>query len=133
MDATSREAELELDLELPAVPESVTRARHAVVELAQGFGVAEHNVALAVSEAVGNAVLHAYRDRRAGKVRVAVRVTGGRLLVTVSDNGGGMRPNLDSAGLGVGIGLMRQVASALSIESNDDGTTVRMAFPGGTR
>ena len=128
MEATRGSEELEL--ELPAVPESVTRARHAVAEVAKGVVAAEYNVALAVSEAVGNAVLHAYRDRKPGIIRLAARIRDGRLFVTVSDDGGGIRPRLDSKGLGVGMGLMQQAASELSLESTENGTSVRMVFAG---
>jgi anti-sigma regulatory factor (Ser/Thr protein kinase) len=115
-----------LALELPVTPESVGRARHALaglVPLAQ-----ESDVALAVSEAVSNAVLHAFIDRPPGTITVRARREPERLVVTVSDDGGGMKPNLNSKGLGVGMGLIREVSDELRIESSDDGTMVWMSF-----
>jgi anti-sigma regulatory factor (Ser/Thr protein kinase) len=119
---------LELDLDMPAVPESVTQARHAMADLAIASDSVREGVALAVSEAVGNAVVHAFRGVETGTVRLRVSGEGSRVHVTVSDNGTGMRPNLDRGGLGVGIGLMRHAADELRLESSDDGTTVSMVF-----
>src|SRR5215210_1422248 len=98
---------------MPAVPESVTQARHAVADLASVSDTVREDLALAVSEAVGNVVVHAYRGVETGTVRLRVSGDGSRLHVTVSDNGTGMRPNLDRPGLGVGIGLMRHAADDL--------------------
>jgi anti-sigma regulatory factor (Ser/Thr protein kinase) len=61
-----------------------------------------HAVELAVSEAVNNAVVHAcrYRDPTAvpARIQVTAVVRGEELLVTVADEGIGMRPRLDSPG-----------------------------------
>src|SRR5688572_5736090 len=59
--------------ELSAHPESVSAARTAVREFAEAQGVDEivlMDVALAVTEAVTNAVLHAFLDRPPGTIRV---------------------------------------------------------------
>ena len=115
---------------MPAVPASVTQARHAVADLPLASATIREDLALAVSEAVGNAVVHAFRGVETGTVRLRVSTRGTRLYVSVSDNGTGMRPNLDRRGLGVGIGLMRQVADDMRLETSDDGTTVSMVFEG---
>jgi anti-sigma regulatory factor (Ser/Thr protein kinase) len=61
-----------LRLELEAVPENVARVREAIAEYAAQVGVVDiWAVALAVSEAVTNSVIHAYRDATPGTVRVA--------------------------------------------------------------
>jgi hypothetical protein len=54
-----------IELELSAQPESIAAARRAVVALARLDHLSEaaiSDVALAVSEAASNVVLHAYRD-----------------------------------------------------------------------
>jgi serine/threonine-protein kinase RsbW len=114
-------------LELPATPESVPRARHAAVRLARKAGAAGSNVAMAVSEAVGNAVQHAYRDGD-GRIGFAGRVERGRVVFEVTDRGVGIRPNPASPGLGLGMSLIGLVADELRIDGGPDGTTVEMSF-----
>jgi anti-sigma regulatory factor (Ser/Thr protein kinase) len=115
-------------LDLPPEPSSVTEARHAVRQLARAVGSPEQEVALAVSEAVSNAVIHAFRRGKAGSIRVLARRDGGELLVTVADNGVGMIPDLDSPGLGVGTSLISRLSAQATFESSDEGTTVTMRF-----
>jgi anti-sigma regulatory factor (Ser/Thr protein kinase) len=118
----------ELELELPSEATSVATARAAVAELASAVGAPVADVKLAVSEAVGNAVLHAFRDRRPGTVRLSARADRARLLVTVTDDGTGMRPNLQSPGLGLGLSLITKLAEDVRFDSAAGGTTVTMSF-----
>ena len=75
-------------------------------------------VKLAVSEAVTNAVVHAYVGaEQPGEVRVdAPRRATTDVLVTVSDDGCGMVPRLDSPGLGVGLPFIAHTTDTLDIE-----------------
>jgi serine/threonine-protein kinase RsbW/stage II sporulation protein AB (anti-sigma F factor) len=118
----------EVDLELPPEPESVAEARHAVRDLARTAGSSEQDVALAVSEAVSNAVIHAFRFGKEGLVRVRARHRGGELIVTVADNGVGMIPDVDNPGLGVGTSLISRLSELATFESSDEGTIVTMRF-----
>ena len=112
-----------------AVPEIVPRARAAAVAFAREHGLTEtRTVALAVSEAVTNAVVHAYAGREAGDVEITGRDTGGRIVFEVRDFGGGMAPRSDSPGLGVGLPLLGSVAEVDIRRPADGGTVVRMAF-----
>ena len=53
----------------------------------------------------------------------------GEVLVTVSDDGCGMVPRLDSPGLGVGLPFIAHTADTLDIDHNDSGgTELRMTF-----
>jgi len=124
MDST----EQEVRLDLPCEPESVGAARNGVVALAERLGVAVDDVKIAVSEAVGNVIVHAYRDRKAGVIRVFAREDRGRLLVTVADDGIGMAPHPGSEGLRIGIPLITKVCEDVRFASTDDGTTVSMSF-----
>ncbi|MGZ5360429.1 MAG: ATP-binding protein [Solirubrobacterales bacterium] len=63
------------------------------------------DVELAVSEAVTNCIIHAFPERADGKITLRAEIRGSRLAITVSDDGTGMRPNLASRGLGIGIPL----------------------------
>lgn len=119
-----------LSLELPAIPESVTRARHAAAALAVEVGVDQEAVGLAVTEAVGNAVIHAFRGADEGRIIVRAELDpDGPLTVSVEDDGAGMRPNPESPGLGLGLSLIGSVAATLRIERLDaGGTRVTMRF-----
>jgi serine/threonine-protein kinase RsbW len=124
----TRSAERAFELDLPSRPRSVSDARHAVGELAARLEMADADIRLAVSEAVSNAVTHAFRGREAGSVRITCTVDERSLLVTVADDGTGMRPNLDSPGLGLGIPLITKLASDVRFDSTERGTTVSMSF-----
>jgi anti-sigma regulatory factor (Ser/Thr protein kinase) len=121
-----------LDLDLPAVPASCSHARHAVREALTGAAVDIAAVDLAVTEAVTNVVVHAYRDRAAadgpGRVRVAVTIRDEAAWIVVADQGVGMAPRPDSPGLGMGLSLIAGVCAGLDIEQRHDGTWVHMRF-----
>jgi anti-sigma regulatory factor (Ser/Thr protein kinase) len=118
----------EVELELPPDPSSVSKARHAVIELAQATGAPEQEVALAVSEAVGNSVVHAFRFGKVGTIRVLAQTRDSAFIVIVSDNGVGMIPDVDNPGLGVGTSLISRLSKEATFESSEDGTTVTMRF-----
>jgi len=118
----------ELDMVLSPEPSSVVEARNAVTEIARRSGAREEDVRLAVSEAVGNAVIHAFRGRESGTIVVSARPERGRLLVTVSDDGIGMTPNPDGPGLGFGIALIGKLADDVRFSSSDEGTVISMSF-----
>ncbi len=118
---------------LPAVPASVPRLRAAVADFVAGAGMREPQLAavkLAVSEAVTNAVVHAYADAEApGDVHVVTWLRGDTLYVTVSDDGAGIMPRLDSPGLGVGLPFIAETADTLDIASTaGGGTELKMSF-----
>jgi anti-sigma regulatory factor (Ser/Thr protein kinase) len=118
---------------LPAIPASVPAMRAAVAEFVSAAGVGEPQLAavkLAVSEAVTNAVMHAYLHAdEPGEVRVVTCLCGATVYVTVSDDGIGMMPRLDSPGLGVGLPFIADTADTLDIASGEGGGTVlRMSF-----
>jgi anti-sigma regulatory factor (Ser/Thr protein kinase) len=122
-----------LELRMAAVPSAVRAIRRAVRRFALDHDVEDlDGVALAVSEAATNAVLHAYRDGDEGDVRVVACAEPDRLVVVVRDYGCGMRPRPDSPGLGVGLSAIGHLASAFNVESPEgDGTRLRMHFPRG--
>ena len=109
------------------------QARRAVIDWAQGH-VADRavlsDIALAVTEAATNAVLHAYRDRaEPGSVVVEVERDGDHLCVYVRDEGSGLAPRVDSPGLGLGLGLIAQVADSADVRAPESGgTEVVMRF-----
>jgi serine/threonine-protein kinase RsbW len=120
------------ELELAAEADNVPLVRHALRGLLEASGISDErtaDIALAVTEACANAVLHAYHDHT-GTFEVAAELApGGRLFVIVRDYGSGMAPRVDSPGLGVGLPVIAAIAEALEIDSPDgSGTLVRMIF-----
>jgi serine/threonine-protein kinase RsbW/stage II sporulation protein AB (anti-sigma F factor) len=94
---------------LRAQPDQVRVIRAEVRAFAVEHGAADPNaVALAVSEAVTNAVVHAYVDApEPGEIEVVARRTGDDCLeILVSDAGRGMLPRPDSPGVGLGLPLV---------------------------
>jgi anti-sigma regulatory factor (Ser/Thr protein kinase) len=122
---------------LPARPASVPAARAAVAPLAKTCGADESAVALCVSEAVTNAVLHAYRDGRRGDVRVHAWIdeaaSDRALRVSVEDDGVGMSPRVDSPGLGVGLSVIATMATAVDVRSRHPGCAIQLTFACGQR
>jgi anti-sigma regulatory factor (Ser/Thr protein kinase) len=117
----------------PAVPESVGRLRRAVAEYARAQGADEDVLAalqLAASEALSNAVIHAFVDRTApGTLTISAVRDGDAICVVVRDDGSGMRPRSDSPGLGIGMPLMMGSTQGLQFsETPEGGTEVTMRF-----
>ena len=125
-----------LTVRYPAIPESVTKGRHRVEKYASELGMADTgDVALAVTEAFGNAVGHAYRDTEPGSIELTAEVlVPNTLRVTVSDDGDGMTLDPLSGGLGLGLSLIGSLSSRFEIQQRrPQGTRVRMHFPLPTR
>lgn len=127
-----RSPEAALHHSWPAVAETTTVARRAVVDFAEQAGATSEEleaVQLAVSEAVTNAVMHAYRDRDPGLVHVSAALAGDELWVLVADDGCGLSPRDDSPGAGYGLRLIAQAADQLTVvRRGDGGTELRMRF-----
>ena len=84
---------------------------------------------LVVSEAVTNAVVHAYRDRdEPGRVHVSASLDEHGVEVSVDDDGMGMRPRADSPGVGLGLPLMGDLADRVDISSRRPGTRIAAFF-----
>jgi anti-sigma regulatory factor (Ser/Thr protein kinase) len=114
-----------IDVVLPARVESAPRLRRVIREFLERIGTARSQIddlVLAVGEAAGNAIEHAYKGA-AGDVRLRAAVVGERLTVEVRDFG---KWRLDGdAERGRGIGIMRSLVEHVAIESTLDGTLVR--------
>jgi anti-sigma regulatory factor (Ser/Thr protein kinase) len=120
-------------LRVPAVPTEVATVRHAVVAAAAAHGISDgprEDIALAVSEACSNVVVHAYRHEvTPGPLAVDAYRDDGEFFVVVCDEGIGMAPRADSPGLGLGLGLMAGLAKRLEIGSQQPaGASVTMVF-----
>jgi serine/threonine-protein kinase RsbW len=128
-------------LSFPAKADYLLLARLALSGIARELPVGDELLAdlkLALTEACGNAVRHAYVGTAPGDVSVVFNVEDERLLMTVSDQGDGIRapdsPQIDPGEpvapleSGMGMPIIRAIVDELSVEPGPDGrgTLVRM-------
>jgi stage II sporulation protein AB (anti-sigma F factor) len=115
----------------PAVPDSVTRARQELEAFATAHGATREQidaVRTAVSEAVGNSIVHAYRGQE-GEVHITAALTGEELWILVADDGCGFQTEADTPGLGWGLALMASASDEFVLaERAGGGTEARMRF-----
>ena len=118
-----------------ASAENVPLIRQAVVDFACANGISESRadeIRLAITEAVTNAVVHAYgRHAQPGSVYVSATVQGGWLELRVVDEGSGMASRNDSPGLGLGLPLIYRLADQSELRPalpDGDGTELWMRF-----
>ena len=111
-----------------ATSQAVPAARHAVLAHLREADTPDpplSDIALAVSEAVTNVVVHAYVGADPGPVHVRVELEsdGDKLKLTVEDEGTGLRPRTDSPGLGLGLPLLATVSDRLDTRTTECGGT----------
>jgi serine/threonine-protein kinase RsbW len=121
----------DLELMLPARPENVAVARHAIGGFADVVDMPDQTLAdvkLAVTEACTNVVVHAYPNGD-GPMGLRATVEEGILRVVVVDQGRGILPRADSPGLGLGLPLIATLAESLELGTGtNEETEVRMSF-----
>lgn len=120
-----------LNLKLPAEPASVPTFRRRASQFAAEQGVGKDvvaDVALAVSEAVTNAVKYANVSAGEGVVELSAATSGSWLEVRVRDHGEGFGKG-SSDGLGLGLAIIARLCADLKIIQEGDGTEVLMRFP----
>lgn len=114
----------------PARPEVVPVFRHAVAEFAAEHGAAPDlcaDVALAVSEAVTNAVKHSGVGAKES-ITLTADIKDGWLDIVVRDRGRGFG-TAESDGLGLGLSIIARLSARMTICQEGRGTEVRMSFP----
>jgi anti-sigma regulatory factor (Ser/Thr protein kinase) len=115
----------------PADPATVGTVRRAFAQLAADAGGTDEQVGavrLAVSEALTNAVVHAYGDR-SGLVHVSADIVTDELWVLIADDGCGLHPDGDSPGLGMGLALIAEATEEFSVVTRSSGgVELRMRF-----
>jgi anti-sigma regulatory factor (Ser/Thr protein kinase) len=115
----------------PAVAGTVPRGREALVQIAREAGADEEQVdavRLAASEALTNAVVHAYGDDD-GEVHVTAAANDGELWMLIADDGCGLNTRTTKPGLGMGLALIACVADYFAVvKRSSGGTEIRMRF-----
>ena len=74
------------------------------------------SVGIIVSELVGNACKYAYEGNRAGEVRICLKLSDKRFLLSVEDDGPGFDPLAKPKGTGIGTRLIKAMAQSLNAE-----------------
>jgi len=89
---------------------------------------------LALTEAASNSVRHAYGDDHAGVVEISYELLPDRLVIEVSDDGGGFDPAVPTTGEqalaegGLGIAIIRAIADEVEIGPHAGGKGSRLRF-----
>jgi serine/threonine-protein kinase RsbW len=119
-----------LRLTVPCEAEHLRSLRKTASDFAQHHRVERpQDVALAVSEACANVVVHAYRDHQPGPLHLTGFVDSELVYLVIIDEGTGLAPRLDSPGLGLGLPLIARLTNHFEItERRPTGTVVTMGF-----
>jgi PAS domain S-box-containing protein len=116
----------QVSLTLPAEPGALVTLRRRLARFLNGAGASEmeaYEITLAISEAAGNAIEHAYGPGDA-TFDVEVTLEGSSVVASVSDQGGWRDPRDDHRGRGLKI--IEGIMDACEIAREKQGTCVRM-------
>ena len=119
-----------IELSVRSQPSSIREIRKRVAEYAEAGGAVGDVVELAVAEAVGNAVRHAYAGRDDGVIRVRAEMDGpDRLVVEIADFGSGITTHARPRRAGLGLPIIGALADSIEVKSADAGTRIVLRFP----
>lgn len=126
-------------IEFTSIPDNVGFARVAVAAFASQLDCTLpelEEIKVAVSEAVGNAIVHGYRNKQDKTIRLTATIYREGLEIRVADNGIGiadidlaMQPaySTDPERMGLGFVFMQSFSDRLQVDSSlGKGTTVTM-------
>ena len=124
-------------LTIPARAEHITLCRLALTGISRLRPLSEELLAdlkLALTEAASNSVRHAYGDHTGGVVEIVYELHPDRLVIEVSDEGGGFLPgqggrepgSLTEGGLGISI--IRSIADEFELASSPGVRGSRLRF-----
>ncbi|BAF59406.1 MAG: anti-sigma F factor [Pelotomaculum sp.] len=136
----------QMKLEFLSIPANVAFARVTVAAFASqlDFTLSDlEEIKVAVSEAVGNSIIHGYENAPDKIVKVYAALTGDTLEVKVEDSGKGIEDvnlalqpaySTDPERLGLGFVFMQSFMDSLQVESTPGrGTLIKMSKRVGAR
>jgi len=130
----------EISVTIPSRLQELAKIEHLSEEIAQKMALSEdqrENLAIAVTEAVGNAILHGNKKSPRKKVHILFRLEKDRVKVSVRDEGKGFNPDdlfnpLDPKNImkesGRGIFILKTLMDKVSFSFSPAGTTVEFVM-----
>jgi serine/threonine-protein kinase RsbW len=127
-------------VEIPSRLEELGRIERLAAKVARVYCLSQNeldNLAIAVTEAVGNAIIHGNRRDPSKRVRIAFRVDAEFLRIDVQDEGTGFDPGTLSDPLlpenlmkesGRGIFILKSLMDRVDFRFTPAGTVVEMAL-----
>ncbi|MBN2201042.1 ATP-binding protein [bacterium] len=127
-------------VEIPSRLEELGRIERMAEKVAAVYCLSQEeldNLAIAVTEAVGNAIIHGNGSDPEKRVRIAFSVAAGFLTIEVADEGRGFDPTALSDPLlpenlmkesGRGIFILKSLMDRVDFQFTPNGTVVRMAL-----
>lgn len=125
---------------IPSNLEELTTIEKLSNDIADKMGLSEDqhdNLSIAVTEAVGNAIVHGNKKDPKKKVRIQVEIKKDRVKIAVTDQGKGFKPDeladpLDPENLlresGRGIFILKALMDDVSWKFTDEGTTLQFSL-----
>ncbi|MDQ3729809.1 MAG: ATP-binding protein [Actinomycetota bacterium] len=121
-----------MEISMVADPGAVRIARTEIMswfhELNRSDDGLAASIAVAVSEAVGNVVRHAYPGNGTGRVEVEAQLGQECIVVSVSDGGTGMTARAERDHNGMGLPVIGRLADGVTVVSDEGGTRLSMRF-----
>jgi serine/threonine-protein kinase RsbW len=130
----------EFCVEIPSRLEELSRVEKLAQTIARKYRLSQDrldNLAIAVTEAVGNAILHGNKQDPQKMVRIRFHLDGEYLRIEVSDQGGGFNPDALSDPLlpenlmkesGRGVFILKSLMDEIHFTFSPNGTVVHMAL-----
>ena len=121
-----------LEISMAAEAASVRLVRTEIMRWLDELRLADDglaaSIAVAVSEAVGNVVRHAYPGHGSGRVEVEAQLDDTTIVVSVSDSGTGMTAKAGRPHNGMGLPVIGRLADGVTVVSDERGTRLKMSF-----
>jgi anti-sigma regulatory factor (Ser/Thr protein kinase) len=123
----------QIRLSLPAISASLPLIRQVIATMVAAQTLAprrQEQVLIAVASAAADAVRHAHRDAPpAGEIVIEGRVRGGKLVITVSQDGPGAAPLLGSVDVLGDLAVIGACCDRLELGADaEGGSSTRMSF-----
>ena len=130
----------EVQLKVPAVPESLPEIREFITKSGIKFGFSNHEInafRISIDEACTNIIKHGYSGKRPGYILMRVKVERHRSVVEIIDQGQTFDPNQvgepdlheyveKSQRGGLGIFIMRKFLDGIEYEATKIGNVLRL-------